>query len=342
MNLICPHCQQMVSAPDSSAGQLMKCPLCNESFSVPSLPQPASSKPLELPADAALAPPDVAPTPPLTPLDTHEEPVYKVVPEPPKPPPPPPPRREPRPVTPSPASSSAVVSPPLPRQGSLKLRINPEYLPWIVPIALTFTLFLMFFPWVGAYPGGFGVYTQTGFQTIWGGFSVDPVGEKVLLQQKEIEDHISANWFRMTLYLLLILGALALLIWPIVQARGGVRTPPALEAIAPWRSTLLVVVLLLAFVFLFLQVWRGSGLEDALTAPIDTRLEKDRAAAQNYDEKTMVEIRRGQLLGSLGLRATAWLYWEVIFLLIVLGGASLELWMEKRPDHPLPHAELSW
>jgi hypothetical protein len=29
-------------------------------------------------------------------------------------------------------------------------------------------------------------------------------------------------------------------------------------------------------------------------------------------------------------------------LLVALGGASLELWREKRPDYPLPHADISW
>jgi hypothetical protein len=339
MNLICPHCQKMVYARETNAGQLMKCPFCNESFSVPALPPADPPAPLDLPEDAPLTPPDSAQTRSQTP-EVHEDPVYKVTPEPPKPPPPP--RREPRPVAPPAPSPTAVPSPSPGSQRTVKLRINPEYLPWIVPIALALALVLMFFSWAGAYPGGYGVYTQSGFQAIYGGSSTDPVGDKVLQQQKEIDEHIAANWFRMTLYLLLILAALAIVIWPIAQTRLGLRTPPALEALQPWRSTILVATLLIAFVLLFLQIWRGFGLEDALAFPVDARLERDRGAAQTQEEKTIVEIRRAQQLGALGLRRTAWLSWEVFFLLISLGGASLELWLERRGDHPLPHAELNW
>jgi hypothetical protein len=325
----------MVAASETNAGQLMKCPFCNESFSVPALPQPDRSMPLELPDDAPLTPAEVSPSPPQT-ADVHEDPVYKVVPEPPKPPPP---RREPRPVPPPSPPSPVAQSPSPQHERTVQLRINAEYLPWVAPIALGIAFLLLFFPWVGAYPGGYGVYTQRGIQALWGGFSLDPVGDKVLGLQKQIDDNIAANWFRMTLYFLLILAALAIVIWPIVQARGGFRVPPGLEALKPWRSTLLVAILLVALVFLLMQFWSGFGLEEAITAPIDARLAKDQSAAQTQEE---IEIRRAQQLGALGLRRTAWLRWEVFFLLVALTAASLGLWLERRPDQPLPHAELHW
>ena len=41
MNLLCPNCQKMLTVPEQYAGQLMKCPLCNGTFTVPALPSSA-------------------------------------------------------------------------------------------------------------------------------------------------------------------------------------------------------------------------------------------------------------------------------------------------------------
>lgn len=38
MNILCPSCQKMLQVPDQFAGQMMKCPLCGNNFTVPSLP----------------------------------------------------------------------------------------------------------------------------------------------------------------------------------------------------------------------------------------------------------------------------------------------------------------
>ena len=39
MNLLCPNCQKMLTVPEQYAGQLMKCPLCSNNFTVPALPR---------------------------------------------------------------------------------------------------------------------------------------------------------------------------------------------------------------------------------------------------------------------------------------------------------------
>src|SRR5205085_2045182 len=101
MNLICPHCQKMLSVPDQNAGQTTNCPFCGQTFQVPALPQTSGPAMLDLPTDIPLTPepPTPEPTPPTSTQPVHEEEVYRVVPEPPKPapaPPPPRPRREDR------------------------------------------------------------------------------------------------------------------------------------------------------------------------------------------------------------------------------------------------------
>ena len=44
-NVLCPHCQKMLTIPGQYAGQLMKCPLCAKTFTAPEHPQPPKPKP---------------------------------------------------------------------------------------------------------------------------------------------------------------------------------------------------------------------------------------------------------------------------------------------------------
>src|SRR6516225_3117625 len=69
MNLLCPNCQKPLTVAEQNAGQLMKCPLCNNTFTVPALaPAMAPGEPPSYTAGAA-APPtySLASEPPLNP-----------------------------------------------------------------------------------------------------------------------------------------------------------------------------------------------------------------------------------------------------------------------------------
>jgi hypothetical protein len=351
VNLICPSCQKIVAADETKAGKTMKCPLCGADFAVPGVPGPASPLPLDIPDDLSLEADTSARPPSTAPDAVHEPPVYQVAPEPPKPPPPraapqpkveapapaPAPRREERPrVEPPPAPLTSLAT----NERVIDLHIRQEWIPWIAPAVLALAFLLMFFPWTGAYPAGYGLYTQTGFQAISASYSIDPVGEKVLHLQSRIDENISADWFSLTLYLLLLLWCLTLSVWPLLESHANLRLPPALEMIRPWRQALLGVSLLVAFLFLSLRLWGGLGLEDALAAPIDAGLDKQRAAAQTQEEKTTLEINRGTALGALQIRRTWWLCWEYFFLLVGLAVVSLDLWAKERGGRVLPHVQL--
>ena len=83
MNLLCPNCQKMLTVPEQFAGQLMKCPLCAGTFTVPGLPAAPSAPPPPVappptpapklpPAPAAKTPPAPPPTPaPVEPVETY-------------------------------------------------------------------------------------------------------------------------------------------------------------------------------------------------------------------------------------------------------------------------------
>src|SRR5262249_2012181 len=116
MNLVCPHCQKMVTVSEQNAGQSMKCPLCGNAFQAPVLPE-TSARPAftgKIPLDIPLAP--LPPSPemvskPSTP-EGPDEPTYRVIPEPTKPVSTPPPRREP--------AASTISQKPIAQQPSSK------------------------------------------------------------------------------------------------------------------------------------------------------------------------------------------------------------------------------
>lgn len=122
MELMCPNCQQKLTIPDQYAGQLMRCPLCNGTFTAPAL----------------------TPPPP---------PVFSMAPEPPPPPPPPPlhlPESTREGPPPLPVES---VPPPPPGEytRSMKIVFSPKVIPWITPGGMLLVFLLSFLPWVASF-----------------------------------------------------------------------------------------------------------------------------------------------------------------------------------------------
>jgi hypothetical protein len=381
MNLICPHCQNMLAVPDAHAGQLTKCSHCNQTFLVPSLPQAARGGGIleELPLDIPLAPLPPEPEkdraePPAPPAHEEEGGVYRLAAEPPWPAPGPTARREERPSAsgrpasdlsappgpvsrpptplPPPRTPRATTAPvpkapppPPPPTGyehNYAISLSPRVLQWIAPLSLVLVFFLLFFPWVGAYPGGYGVYTQSGWQAFYGGFSSDPVGEKVLQKKAGIDENRSANWFRMGVYMVLVLAGIVLAFAPLLLSRLTVKLPPAVEQLWPWRQALLGAVNLLALLLLLSLLASGFSLEQALAAPIDQQVEAKQPASPTGEDYEMLAIRRGSQMGELNLRRTVWLRLTVLLNLLALAGVGLEFWLEQRGKRLPPRAEFQW
>jgi hypothetical protein len=368
MNLLCPHCQKMVSASDDRAGQALACPYCNETFTVPSLPQAPPLTPLlaDLPEDIPLAPEPINLDPPESPSAAHaqtehEPGVYSIVPEPPKPAPPPsPPRREnrtkPAPSTPpgkndpAPTKSLSVAAstapkppPPLPPAGYTRahvLQISPQVVPWIAPVAMAIVFLLFFFTWTGLYPGGYSLFTQRGYQTIWGGVGPNEIADKALGGHKPFED-AGGNWL-MLLYFLLVITALVLASAPIVLQRTEWKLPRNLQELWPWRLAALAGVTGVALLFLFIQLWAGFGLENAVAASVNKSSEAQMSAAKTSEEREIVAINRGLLIDQYHIERTVWCWFEVIGLLAALAGVGLEFCLEKRGTQAVPQLELRW
>jgi hypothetical protein len=370
MNLLCPHCQKMVTVPEEKAGESMNCPSCHEAFTVPSLPQAPALTPIlaDLPEDIPLSPElFILDPPPKTtaaaPSDPdHEEGVYRIVPEPPKPAPPPPaPRREKNsnpppaatPRAPQPSAGKAPATglsaqpkppPPPPPAGYTHAslhQVNPRAIPWIAPVALGVAFLLFFFPWTGLYPGGHALYTERGYQTIFGFYGSSELGEKALGEAKPFES-VSSNGLLMFPFIVLIVAGLALSFEPVVSPHTTWKLPPALAQVWPWRLAILAGVTGVAFLFLLIQLAAGFGLENAVTATVNKNMESQIANAKTAEERDVVDIKRGLRIDQFHIERTVWLWLEVLALLAALAGIGLEFWLERRGSRPLPQLELRW
>src|SRR5262245_42900934 len=153
MELLCPTCQRKLTIPDQYAGQLMKCPLCQATFTAPALPP--------TPAPAFVAPP-TSPAPP---------PPFMAPPMTPAPPPPGPPAPVSEQVPDSaPWHDAPLVSEPLPELQPMEpprprkpppepkppgeytvfwsVYVSPLVLQFIPAPAMFLVFVLTFFPWV--------------------------------------------------------------------------------------------------------------------------------------------------------------------------------------------------
>jgi hypothetical protein len=123
MDFRCPNCQKDLTVPDEYAGQLMKCPLCQNTFQAPALPPP------------------VAPSSPPSPQGT-----YGVItePAPPAPPPEAPRRKKETPATPPPSVPTGDYV------HTRTIWISPRCVPWVAPVVLMLAFLFTFFTWASA------------------------------------------------------------------------------------------------------------------------------------------------------------------------------------------------
>jgi hypothetical protein len=215
---------------------------------------------------------------------------------------------------------------------------SPRVIRWVAPVAVVAVFVLLFLPWTGVYPGGYRVYSQNAFQTIWGGVSVAPVGAEALDSVKPY-DEVGKNRL-MLLYTLLVVVALLLVLAPLWFTASRVQALfPPVQSLWRWRLGLAGGVALAAFVLLLAQLWTGFGLEAAVDARVDRNLASEVAAARTPDEQEKANIHHGLAVGPFSLRRTLWLHLAVFGHVLLLTGLGLELWLVWRGTRPLPRID---
>jgi hypothetical protein len=216
--------------------------------------------------------------------------------------------------------------------------ISPRFLRWAPPVAVVALFVLMFLPWTGAFPGGYRVYSQNAWQTIWGGVSLGPVETEARAFVQPLS--VGANHL-MLLYALLVLVALGLVVAPLWLTPTRVEAlPPIVRSLWPWRLWLGGAVAVGVFVLLMVQLWGGFGLETAVTAEVDGKLAGEFAAARVPMEHEKANIHRGLEVGAFSLHRTLWLHLAVLSHLLLIVSVGLELWLLHRGTRPLPRIDV--
>jgi hypothetical protein len=231
MNLQCPNCQKMLNIDDKFAGQLMRCPLCDGTFTAPVLPatSPSGSPSPSVPLAAPVGSPSTA---------TREE-VFSLAPS--SPSPLPPPGSESKSEKQSATSvTDASASGSLPPDASdyrhrYIIWISPRVVPWIAPMALTLVFFLLFFPW------------RSVPSTV------------VSLIPGEPESQIGwAKLFSSALlvfYFLIYLLALAMAVGSLLLSLKVVPCPPQIQHLLPWKAVIIAAAVAFAYLLILISCW---------------------------------------------------------------------------------------
>ncbi len=330
MNLLCPNCQKMLTVPEQYAGQLMKCPLCAGTFTVPGLP----------PATSAAAPP---PAPPPS--------TYPLQPEAPAPAAPPLTST----ASTAPAPSSAGTPPPPPPPGgpmTFSLWFKPEIIQWIAPAAAFLILvFTLAFPWVGVYPGGVPAAWQYPYQIVYGGYTADPDMVDVfhfptrdeLDKDKNLSVKEPGFGFLMLLYIPFLLFTVAVTVACAVLPLLKLHLPPALNPVLQWRWAAAAVLNLLAFLLLSLLILWGFPIESSVYKwkttvddPVTAELLKKetRTSPQNL----LLKVKQGEATALTS--TTIYVKLAVLLHIIAIAAAGLMLALDHRHSRVPVHLDL--
>ena len=222
---------------------------------------------------------------------------------------------------------------------------SPKYLQYAAPVALFLVFIFTFFSWVGVYPGGVADAWQNAWQATVGGYSTDP---DVVVAVPPFPKYTDKNGEKSTEpgYNVLLIFYLVVLIPTLVIAIACVvlpflpsqQLPPAVHQVLPWRWGIVAGLDLILLLFLVLQIVLGFSLVNNLLAAknseIAASVETRTAGVTTTTQARQDEIVRGLVRQE--LRTTVWLDLVVILHLLVLVGAGLMFWLNRRGARPAP------
>jgi hypothetical protein len=322
MNLLCPTCQKQLQVPEQYTGQRMQCPLCSAQFTVPNVPQ--------MPGAVAPPPPSAAPPAGAVMKNPAIGPASGALTDRPAP-------------APAPSFSAAPMGAP---SGFLGRAV-----PWIAPISLIAIFILMFFPWVGMFPRGIGVVTQSGWGVAFNSVSVnekwksyatkeerwkDTYGDEKTI--KDLQDpgiSVVMIFFVLVLIPAMLAGLASVLI--------GMRllpfeVPGGLAPFWAMRSLFIGGLSLAMLIFFFIGIAMGFPLEQTAAKNVDRMVDAAKATAGTAErnDPDRWEIETGIRLGGFALRTTPWLMLALIFNILAVVGAGLEFQHTRKAAQAAP------
>lgn len=310
MRVTCPHCQKTVSLDDKSAELAVPCPLCGNIFTAPSLMNALPDEPKPVPAPTP--PPAVAaPTPP---------------------------------VATAPARSDSTPPQTAPA-GGFRFVIKKNVIRWLGPAGLLILFFLSFFNWVGAYPAGYPVYTQSAWQIMTGGFTTDLAADEVFARESQLSGTSSGS-FSIGFVLIILIFAAILAAADLAEEYITFAVPDVVQKVWPHRLTVLSIISIVFFGLLSARCIFGLGIETAVGPMADTMVTTPQldanAPPESAKAKAKREFKRAEEIARLGIRRT-W-GWRIAYSAAALAliGYGLEVILNRRGRRPEPVVELRW
>jgi hypothetical protein len=311
MNLLCPNCQKLLQVPDQFAGQLMKCPLCTGTFTVPVLP---SAPPPPPPVPASPGPPPA----PSAPEERFTE------------------------APPPPAGYGHVRTLTLNR--TLVSLVAPLAL--LVIFILLFFPWVQLSPGGDTVAGQSGWQVAVGSMDV----DNDTFREWVkAFRENRPEaafntESLSPDWHWSTglpilLFLLVYFVAAAVAVLSLAMTFTAVNLPAGLADFVPFRSLLLAGLGVLAWTALLLQGLVGFELESKakeVALSLVPQLPQDATDS----EKRVANFRYTQNLAMFGVHTTCWFRGTLWLLVLAIAGALLDFWLTQRGGRPLPRLQL--
>jgi hypothetical protein len=310
MRLICPHCQQSVTLPETAAGMPTPCPACGQSITPPALTGAA--------IDAAPEP--VAPPPPPPPAPASRE------------------RERPEIV----AQTPVAYAPGSPKLAApwFHLTLRREVAHWLAPGALVVAFLLTFFTWLAVAPNGTRIYTQNGWQAAFGNLTPDFVGDRVMQAEAELKAHLGVNVW-LVFYLILLIPSAAIAVADRVLARNPAIVPDVFRTIWPHRQTVVAGLCAALLLLLIVPLLTGFGLESAAVAAATAGGPTAPATPEpTTAEKAERDLRRDMKIACYGLERTVWLKLAVLAQVIAVVGIGMAWWLDRHPNAPDPRLEI--
>lgn len=308
MNILCPSCSKRVAVPDEAAGKPTPCPLCGTTFTPPALtPAAIDAAPPPVPKPTPAAPP---PPPPFSPPATVAAPDAE----------------------PTPAGNKCC-----------SLTLSRRWVRWLAPVALIVAFVLSFFPWVGAYPNGSPVYTQSAWQAMRGKVGLaDSAGEEVMKKHETLAKNGSVNGL-LLLYCFLLIPAALLAVGVIATSLVDFTMPDALKRVWSHRNLALGTLGVTLPLLLLVPLLFGFGLETAAAAAAESVVPAVAApaegAAPNPADLHKRDLRRDVEIAGYALERTWWLCLSLLAQGVVLFGTAATAWLNRRGDKPEPRVE---
>jgi hypothetical protein len=148
----------------------------------------------------------------------------------------------------------------------------------------------------------------------------------------------------MFLYLVSLILGTTIAIADLAVPKFNLKLPPAVQNHWESRHLFLGVLCGLMLLLVVAQMGAGFGLENGLAQYADNNptVTAQKAEAKTDEERQLVDVQRGRILGSFEAETTTWLGVVIACHVLAAGAVALGSVLRRRGARPDPRIDLIW